>query len=125
MKNIYLLFTLLFFLCYTQSVVAQNENKLIEYNEFTDLIDVTYFYEDGSVQQIGSVNTSGLPHGEWTAYNMNGKKLCVGNYKNGFKNGTWYFIFSDKTQAVDYINSKIISIENNHNNDIAALDKQY
>ena len=123
MKNIYLLFTLLFFLCYTQSVVAQNENKLIEYNEFTDLIDVTYFYEDGSVQQIGSFNTNGLPHGEWTAYNMNGKKLCVGNYKNGFKNGTWYFIFSDKTQAVDYINSKIISIENNHNNDIASLDK--
>ena len=62
MKNIYLLFTLLFFLCYTQSVVAQNENKLIEYNEFTDLIDITYFYEDGSVQQIGSFNTSGLPH---------------------------------------------------------------
>ena len=54
MKNIYFFFTLLFFLCYTQSVVAQNENKLIEYNEFTDLIDVTYFYEDGSVQQIGS-----------------------------------------------------------------------
>jgi len=123
MKNIYLLFTLLFFLCYTQSVVAQNENKLIEYNEFTDLIDITYFYEDGSVQQIGSFNTSGLPHGEWTAYNMNGKKLCIGNYKNGLKDGTWYFILSDKTQAVDYINSKIISIENNYNTDIAALDK--
>ena len=54
---------------------------------------------------------------------MNGKKLCVGNYKNGLKIGTWYFIFSDKTQTVDYINSKIISIKNNHNNDIAALDK--
>ena len=123
MKNIYLLFTLFFFLCYTQSVVAQNENKLIEYNEFTDLIDITYFYEDGSVQQIGSFNTSGLPHGEWTAYNMNGEKLCIGNYKNGLKDGTWYFILSDKTQAVDYINSKIISIENNYNTDIAALDK--
>ena len=122
MKNIYLLFTLLFFLCYTQSGVAQNENKLIEYNEITDLIDVTYFYEDGSVQQIGSFNTSGLPHGEWTAYNMNGKKLCIGNYKNGLKDGTWYFILPNEVQSVDYYNSKIISVKNNLNEDIAALN---
>ena len=121
MKNIYLLFTLLFFLCYTQSGVAQNENKLIEYNEITDLIDITYFYEDGSVQQIGSFNTSGLPHGEWTAYNMNGKKLCIGNYKNGLKDGTWYFILPNEVQSVDYYNSKIISVKNNLNEDIAAL----
>ena len=53
---------------------------------------------------------------------MNGKKLCVGNYKNGLKEGTWYFTLSDKTQAVDYINSKIISVENNYSNDIAGLD---
>ena len=122
MKNIYLLFTLLFFLCYTQSGVAQNENKLIEYNEITDLIDITYFYEDGSVQQIGSFNTSGLPHGEWTAYNMNGKKLCIGNYKNGLKDGTWYFILPNEVQSVDYYNSKIISVKNNLNEDIAALN---
>ena len=123
MKNIYLLFTLLFFFCYTQSAVAQNENKLIEYNEFTDLIDVTYFYEDGSVQQTGSFNVKGLPHGEWTSYDISGKKLCVGNYKNGLKDGKWYFTLSDKTQAVDYINSKIISVEHNYKNEIAALDK--
>ena len=121
MKNIYLLFTLLFFLCYTQSGVAQNENKLIEYNEITDLIDITYFYEDGSVQQIGSFNTSGLPHGEWTAYNMNGKKLCIGNYKNGLKDGTWYFILPNEVQSVDYYNSKIISVKNKLNEDIVAL----
>ena len=79
MKNIYLLFTLLFFFCYTQSAVAQNENKLIEYNEFTDLIDVTYFYEDGSVQQTGSFNVKGLPHGEWTSYDISGKNNANSN----------------------------------------------
>ena len=112
MKNIYLFFTLLFFLCYTQSVVAQNENKLIEYNEFTDLIDVTYFYEDGSVQQIGSFNTSGLPHGEWTAYNMNGKKLCVGNYKNGLKMalGISYFLIRLKLLTILILRSSLLKI---------------
>ena len=75
------------------------------------------------MQQTGSFNTNGLPHGKWTAYNMNGKKLCVGNYKNGLKDGKWYFTLSDKTQAVDYINSKIISVENNFKNEIAVLDK--
>ena len=122
MKNIFFLFTLLSFFFYTHNSIAQKQNKIIEYNEVKDLIEITYYYDNGSIQQIGSFNTDGLPHGEWTAYNMNGKKLCVGNYKNGLKEGTWYFTLSDKTQAVDYINSKIISVENNYNNDIAGLD---
>ena len=123
MKKIFLLFISISIFSYSLDTSAQKENKTIEYNQFTDLIDITYFYDNGVIQQKGSFNVKGLPHGEWTSYDIIGKKLCVGNYKNGLKDGKWYFTLSDKTQSVDYINSKIISVENNFKNEIAALDK--
>ena len=45
MKRILLLLISISVFCVTENSLAQNENKLIEYNEFTELIDVTYFYE--------------------------------------------------------------------------------
>ena len=83
MKKILLLLISISIFCVTENSLAQNENKLIEYNEFTELIDVTYFYENGAIMQKGSFNIDGLPHGLWMSYTMEGKELCSGNYKNG------------------------------------------
>ena len=75
MKNIFFLFTLLSFFFYTHNSIAQKQNKIIEYNEVKDLIEITYYYDNGSIQQIGSFNTDGLPHGKWIAFNIEGEKL--------------------------------------------------
>ena len=122
MKNIFFLFTLLSFFFYTHNSIAQKQNKIIEYNEVKDLIEITYYYDNGSIQQIGSFNTNGLPHGKWIAFNIEGEKLCIGNYLNGLKQGKWHFLLTNKIRTVDYINSKIISVENTYSNDIAGLD---
>jgi len=113
MKKILLLLISISIFCVTENSLAQNENKLIEYNEFTELIDVTYFYENGAIMQKGSFNIDGLPHGLWMSYTMEGKELCSGNYKNGMRVGKWYFQLENETQSVDYFNSKIISVEEN------------
>ncbi|MAK01257.1 MAG: nicotinic acid mononucleotide adenyltransferase [Flavobacteriaceae bacterium] len=121
MKKIFLLFISISIFSYSAHTSAQKENKTIEYNQFTELIDITYFYDNGVIQQKGSFNINGLPHGEWTSYNISGKKLCVGNYSNGLKQGKWYFILPTEVQTVDYYNSKIISVKNTQSEDIAAL----
>ena len=121
MKKILLLFISISIFSYSVDTSAQKENKTIEYNQFTELIDITYFYDNGVIQQKGSFNITGLPHGEWTSYNISGKKLCVGNYSNGLKQGKWYFILPTEVQTVDYYNSKIISVKNTQSEDIAAL----
>tara|TARA_S200000501_G_scaffold111820_1_gene105142 strand:- start:24 stop:392 length:369 start_codon:yes stop_codon:yes gene_type:complete len=121
MKKIFLLFISISIFSYSVDTSAQKENKTIEYNQFTELIDITYFYDNGVIQQKGSFNINGLPHGEWTSYNISGKKLCVGNYSNGLKQGKWYFILPTEVQTVDYYNSKIISVKNTQSEDIAAL----
>ena len=113
MKRILLLLISISVFCVTENSLAQNEKKLIEYNEFTELIDVTYFYENGAIMQKGSFNIDGLPHGLWKSYTMEGKELCSGNYKNGIREGKWFFQLDNDIQSVDYFNSKIISVEEN------------
>ena len=60
--------------------------------------------------------------GHVAAFNIEGEKLCIGNYSNGLKQGKWHFLLTNNIQTVDYINSKIISVENTYSNDIAGLD---
>ena len=104
MKKILLLLISISIFCVTENSLAQNENKLIEYNEFTELIDVTYFYENGAIMQKGSFNIDGLPHGEWASFNMDGKELCSGNYKNGLRVGVWNIQLDKEIQSVYYFN---------------------
>lgn len=120
MKRILLLLISISVFCVTENSLAQNENKLIEYNEFTELIDVTYFYENGVIMQKGSFNIDGLPHGEWASFNMDGKELCSGNYKNGLRVGVWNIQLDKEIQSVYYFNSKIINAQQN-DSDLASL----
>ncbi len=104
-KKVLLLFTLLI------SVVAfaQQERKL-ELNKNTNLIDVTYYHDNGVVSQTGSYTLDGKLQGEWLSYNTDGKKSISANYDNGKKVGKWFY-WTDKTlKEVDYTNNAIVSI---------------
>ena len=68
------------------------------------------YYEDGTVQQKGTFNKEGELHGEWISYDTDGKKLAVGKYVNGQKQGKWFFWTNDVLREVDYLNSKITHV---------------
>ncbi len=91
------------------SAFAQTDNK-VKYEKKGDLTEATYYYDSGAVEQHGTFNADGQLHGLWTSYDVNGNKLAVGQYVEGKKNGTWLFWTGDSVKEVEYVNHKIISV---------------
>ena len=104
MKNYFALFACFFV---TTLMIAQSETKT--YVAQGDLIEATYYYEDGSIEQRGTFKDGKL-HGTWTSYDVDGNKLAVGTYKDGVKTGKWFFWTDDSLREVDYIDSRIVSV---------------
>lgn len=107
MKNIILLLTVLLATTYTY---AQQENK-IGLNEETELIEATYFHDNGIVSQVGTFNLDGKLHGEWISFNEEGQKISEGHYINGRKVGKWTFWSGDDMKEVRYSNNAIASVD--------------
>lgn len=92
------------------SVYAQDTNVKEKHEQKGDLVESTYFYADGTIQQKGTFNEDGKLHGTWTSYDNAGNKIALGNYENGKKVGKWTFWANGVTNEVVYSNSKISSV---------------
>ena len=89
-----------------------------------DLTLVTYFHDNGVVHQTGAFDSNGKLHGVWKSYDNDGSKVSIGTYKNGRKVGKWLFWNDDSLKEVEYIDSKIISVnEWNNKTKVAIRDK--
>ncbi|TWO31391.1 nicotinic acid mononucleotide adenyltransferase [Seonamhaeicola sediminis] len=86
------------------------ENKNVTHEQKGDLIETTYFYADGAIQQQGTFNKAGKLHGTWTSFDKEGNKLAVGNYDNGKKVGKWTFWVDGEANEVDYVDSKMTKV---------------
>lgn len=87
---------------------AQNNKPTLE--KKGDLIEATYFHDNGAIAQKGFFNKEGKLQGEWKSYDTNGNKVAVGNYENGKKVGKWFFWSADQLSEVDYSDSKIVNV---------------
>lgn len=120
MKKCILVLAVLFL---SAPVFAQVNNN-VKYEKKGDVTIATYFYEDGTVQQQGTFNENGKLHGTWTSYDVNGDKLAVGNYTNGMKTGKWFFWTDNSLKEVDYVGSRIASVnEWKNKTQVAIRDK--
>ncbi len=81
-----------------------------KYNPETNLIEATYFHDNGMVSQEGTFNKAGKLHGEWISYNGQGQKIAVGSYENGIKTGKWYFWADDTLKEVEFSNNQIANV---------------
>ena len=75
-----------------------------------DLTLVTYYHDNGEVEQTGTFNADGELQGEWRSFDANGKKMALGTYQNNRKVGKWFFWDGDSLKEVDYIDSKIVGV---------------
>ncbi|PKQ44692.1 toxin-antitoxin system YwqK family antitoxin [Confluentibacter flavum] len=98
------------------SVFAQENTQKVTHVQKKDLIEATYYYADGSVQQVGTFNEEGKLHGTWTSFDTNGNKLAVGNYENGKKEGKWIFYTNGLANEVSFEDSKIVNIATSTDN---------
>ncbi|MFB9053227.1 toxin-antitoxin system YwqK family antitoxin [Formosa undariae] len=88
---------------------AQDKREL-KLNDGTQLIEATYFHDNGVVSQTGFYTLDGKLQGEWKQYDASGKKLTAANYNNGEKVGKWFFWGEDTLKEVDYSNNAIASV---------------
>lgn len=74
-------------------------------------VKVTYYYENGKVQQEGFF-MNGKLEGTWVSYDSNGNKKSSGEYLKGVKTGKWFFWNNSNLAEVDYSQSKITTVKN-------------
>ena len=88
---------------------AQQERDL-KLNEKTNLIEVTYYHDNGVVSQTGAYTLDGKLQGAWLSFNTEGSKTVSANYDNGKKVGKWFYWNDTTLTEVDYTNNAIVSV---------------
>ncbi|MGC6432053.1 MAG: toxin-antitoxin system YwqK family antitoxin [Jejuia sp.] len=99
----------------SSALTAQENTKKVKQVQKGDLIEATYFYADGSIEQQGTFNKEGKLHGLWISYDVKGKKIASGNYENGHKVGTWTFWSGESIKEVDFDKSRIAKVVEKNN----------
>ena len=89
---------------------GQNEKELV-FNEESNLIEATYYHDNGVVSQTGTFNLDRELHGEWISYNEEGEMIVQGQYAHGKKIGTWKFWKNDMVKELVYANNAIASVD--------------
>ncbi|NRD24382.1 nicotinic acid mononucleotide adenyltransferase [Winogradskyella litoriviva] len=88
-----------------------------------DLTIATYYHDNGEVQQKGAFNADGKLQGEWISFDSEGNKVALGTYEAGKKVGKWFFWEGDSLQEVDYIDSRIVTVNKWNNKTKVAVNK--
>ena len=114
--------TLLLVFCVGFTFAQDKKNPKVE--QKGDLTFVTYYHENGKIEQTGLFNEEGKLHGEWTSYDLEGNKVTVGTYDSGKKVGKWFFWEGDTLKEVDYIDSKIVSVNKWNNKTKVAISNK-
>jgi antitoxin component YwqK of YwqJK toxin-antitoxin module len=77
---------------------------------FGDLVKVTYYYDNGQVQQTGFFKDGRL-EGQWVAYDASGNKKSIGEYSHGIKTGKWVFWTDATLNEVTYVDNTVSSVK--------------
>jgi len=109
---------LMLVLCISGAYAQQTRD--LELNKDKDLIEVTYYHDNGQISQTGFYTTDGKLHGEWFSYCDKGEKLVSAKYDMGVKVGKWFFWQGDLLREVDYSNGAILAVNEWKNTDTAV-----
>ncbi|MBQ4819722.1 nicotinic acid mononucleotide adenyltransferase [Aquimarina sp. MMG016] len=116
MKKILLTIAIVF----SATMMAQDVKPTFE--KQGNLIKGTFFYDNGDIRQEGFYNKEGKLHGVWKSYDVDGKKIAMGQYANGVKTGKWFFWNADKLSEVNYADNAIASVTTWSNKDNVVLN---
>ena len=101
---------LLIVLLLITSLGYSQQERDVKLNEETNLIEATYYHENGVVSQEGTFDLKGKLHGEWISFNEAGEKISKGSYANGVKTGKWYFWNEGIMKEVEFKENAIASV---------------
>ena len=87
---------------------AQQNKPVLE--EVNGMVKVTYYYENGKVQQEGFYKDGKL-EGKWISYDENGNKIAIAEYTDGNKTGKWFFWTDKNLSEVDYTQGAVAEVK--------------
>lgn len=96
--------------CLMTSITYGQKEKEVKLNKETQLVEATYYHDNGEVSQEGTFNLAGKLHGEWVSYNEEGVKISIGSYADGIKTGKWFFWNDGMMKQVEYNDNVIASV---------------
>ena len=102
---------ILIFFVITSHFTFSQETKNQKIEPIGDLLEVTIYYDDGTIMQHGFMTKDHKLHASWESYYANGNRKCIAIYDHGEKVGIWYYWFMDKKTKVVYENNKIVEVE--------------
>jgi antitoxin component YwqK of YwqJK toxin-antitoxin module len=106
MKNILIIAIALF-----STVSFAQKERTLKVNNDTNLIEVTYYHDNGIVSQTGAYTQDGKLQGEWLSFDAEGNKTVLANYENGKKVGKWFYWTKETVKEVDYTKNVIASLK--------------
>lgn len=103
--------SVLYVFAFLMTVVSFAQDKReLKLNKDTQLIEATYYHDNGVVSQTGTYTLDGKLQGEWKRYDNEGNKIVSAEYNNGAKVGKWFYWTNDVLREVDYSNNAIASV---------------
>ncbi len=111
MKNLILIFVLILGTSYSFS----QKEKDVKLNTDTNLIETTYYHDNGEISQKGTFDLAGKLHGEWVSYSETGDKVSMGSYERGIRTGKWIFWTEGNIKEVQFSDNVIASVVNTDN----------
>jgi antitoxin component YwqK of YwqJK toxin-antitoxin module len=82
-------------------LVAYGQEAESKLEKVGKLVEKTVYHENGQVAQTGYL-LNGKPHGQWLQYDDTGKKIAVGRYDEGVKQGRWMFWSEGSLTEVEF-----------------------
>ncbi|MGJ8737885.1 toxin-antitoxin system YwqK family antitoxin [Zobellia laminariae] len=106
MKNSIILFAL----ALTMTVGYAQKEKEVKLNKETNLVEATYYHDNGAVSQTGTFDLAGKLHGQWISFDEAGEKVSKGNYNKGVRTGKWFFYNDGAVKEVEFDNNVIANV---------------
>lgn len=96
----------------TVTIGFSQKEKEVKLNKETNLIEATYYHDNGEISQKGTFDLAGKLHGDWMNYDEAGVKVSEGSYTNGIRTGKWFFWADGNVKEVEFDNNVIASVVN-------------
>lgn len=97
--------------CFISMVSLAQKERVLKLNKETNLIEVTYYHDNGVVSQTGTYTLDGKLQGQWLSYDTEGNKTVLANYDNGKKVGKWFYWTKETVKEVDYSTNVIANLK--------------
>jgi len=97
--------------CFIGMVSLAQKERVLKLNEDTNLIEVSYYHDNGVVSQTGTYTLDGKLQGQWLSFDTDGNKTVLANYDNGKKVGKWFYWTKETVKEVDYSTNVIANLK--------------